>query len=352
MPPRQWKVRLADMREAAERIQEYCAGKRDSKAFSEDTKTFDACIRNLQVLGDAAAKVPVEIQRAYPKVPWKRIKGMRNILVHEYFGVSPSVVWNTIKNELPKLATTLREISDYFEKPAHPWKICPPGEHYVRDAKVNGYFRGETFVSAHLRRDHCRESRGSGKDFLTLGEVQDIAGMHFPTLSGAPKPLDLGFGKKGLKYDSFIRGWVKYWNDVLRPTPELDANLVKALIASESSFDELSGKGKRKSAKGLLQLMPKTIRYLNGEENELRDQIFEFADSQVFDASLNICAGVRWLFRKRETATGRLGRQATWEEAVEEYKDYLHRRLKNPKLKLKGMEIFRKQLAKLHGKKI
>lgn len=73
------------------------------------------------------------------------------------------------------------------------------------------------------------------------------------------------------------------------------------------------------------------------------------SSDEVFEPELNIAAGVRWLFRKRETASARLKRQATWEEAIAEYKDYLHRKLKNPKASQKGMDVFHKYLKRLKG---
>lgn len=122
-------------------------------------------------------------------------------------------------------------------------------------------------------------------------------------------------------------------------------------MASESSFEPDSNKGKRGSAKGLLQLLPTTIKYLNGEKNELKDHIFEFEESESHDPNVNIAAGVRWLFRKHETASSRLKRKASWEEAVAEYKDYLRRKIRSPKSKQKGMAIFDEYLKKLHSKR-
>jgi hypothetical protein len=141
----------------------------------------------------------------------------------------------------------------------------------------------------------------------------------------------------------------QYWNEVLSPDTPLDPDTVKALIASESSFDANAGRGKRSTAKGLMQLLPTTIRYLNGNREELDDHILEFQDTESLDPSVNICAGVRWLFRKRETASARLKRTANWDESVEEYKDYLRRRLKNPKGNFKGMNTFREHLTNLRS---
>ncbi len=337
------------MQEATEKILGYCEGVPSFQDFSETQMAVDACVRNLQVLGDAAAKVPAAMQKKIRDVPWREIKGMRNLLVHEYFGVSPIVVWNTIRKDLPPLHAALTELNDRLNRPRHHWRVCPPGEVYVRPAHVSTHLREGSPVREHARSEHCREVGDTDQDILSLQEVREIAESQFGGLSGPPSAIDLGFSKSGVAYDALIRGWVQYWNDVFAPDPLLDPNLVKALIASESSFDPNSGRKGRKAAKGLMQLMPTTIRYLNGERGELVDYIFLFQEAEVYDPSLNIAAGVRWLFRKRETATSRLKRRATWEEAVEEYKDYLRRRLKNPSSKLRGMEIFRRYFADLRS---
>ncbi|CCK79002.1 conserved uncharacterized protein, DUF86 [Desulfobacula toluolica Tol2] len=74
----------------------------------KDQKTIDAVIRNLEIIGEAAANVPQEIQDLYVDIPWYQMKGMRNILIHEYFGVDNDVLWNTIKKDLPVLMEKLQ----------------------------------------------------------------------------------------------------------------------------------------------------------------------------------------------------------------------------------------------------
>lgn len=335
------------MREAVSKIISYCSGLSSETELFKTPEKFDACIRNFQVLGDAAARISPNIRKEIDGIPWREITAMRNILVHEYFGVSPSIIWKTVTKDLPRLELALDQAIAKFREPVHPWKICPPGEHYVRQALVQEHRRDGAVVRGHLRRDHCRESQGSTRNVITAHEAADMAKL-FPN-SDKPLGSSLGYGKRELEFDSLIRGWTEYWNQVLNPTPPLDPMLVKALIDSESSFDANAGKGKKR-ALGLMQLMPNTIRYLNGDMNELKDHIFEFDSKEILDAGLNIAAGIRWLFRKRELASHRLKREATWEEAVSEYKDYLRRGLKNPKAPQKGMMVFRSSLEKLRRK--
>lgn len=347
MRHRPWKTRLADMKEAIAKIIKYCSGLPSENELLKNPEKFDACIRNFQVLGDAGSRIPPAIRKELPTIPWREISAMRNILVHEYFGVSPSIIWKTVTKDLPRLELMLDQALAKLSEPVHPWKICPPGEHFVRQATVREHLREGEVVRSHLRRDHCRESQGSTRNIITANEASDMADL-FPRISG-PLGSGLGYGKKETEFDDLIRGWTQYWNQVFDPSPPLDPLLVKALIDSESSFNPNAGKGK-KSALGLMQLMPATVRYLNGDRNELKDHIFEFDSTEILDAGLNIAAGVRWLFRKRELASHRLKREATWEEAVSEYKDYLRRALRNPRDPQKGMKIFRQSLEKLRRK--
>ncbi len=328
MPPRQWKNRLQDMKEAVDKVLAYCEGVNSEQEFAAKSKTIDACIRNFQVLGEAANKVPSTIRDEFREISWKQIRGMRNILVHEYFGVSPSILWATIQKDLPKLKMDIDRINQRLQSPAHPWRLCPPGETYVRKAKIAAYMTKGHLVREHLRRDHCREIEGSTKNTLTLHETEDMAEIFFSSLTGPPSSNDMETRQNETQYDHLIRGWTKYWNDIFQPDPPLDPDLVKALIASESDFKKDLGEGKKGIAKGLMQLLPLTMKALHGYRNELKDHLFEFSESEIYEPPLHIAAGIRWLFQERTKASRRLKRQATWEEAVENYKDYLKRRPK------------------------
>ncbi|MFO8089050.1 MAG: DUF86 domain-containing protein [Desulfatiglandaceae bacterium] len=110
MQHRDWRFRILDMIDAIHSILEYTK-ELDLEQFAADRKTVDAVIRNLIVIGEAAVRVPDEICRENPEIPWFEIRGMRNFVVHEYFRASDKVVWDTVKIDLPPLLKLLEKIS-------------------------------------------------------------------------------------------------------------------------------------------------------------------------------------------------------------------------------------------------
>lgn len=109
MSPREWRFRIEDIAEALSAIEEYSAGL-DFAGWSQDRKTIDAVIRNFEIIGEAAANVPEEIQIRYSDLPWAQLKGIRNLLIHEYFGVDPEILWKTIQEDLPDLRNRIQAI--------------------------------------------------------------------------------------------------------------------------------------------------------------------------------------------------------------------------------------------------
>jgi uncharacterized protein with HEPN domain len=101
-------VFLAHIRDAIAKIESYTSNGR--AAFFDDTKTQDAVIRNLEVIGEAVKNLSADLRASHPELPWTRIAGMRDVLVHEYFGVRLETVWNAVEHRLPelrKVVTTL-----------------------------------------------------------------------------------------------------------------------------------------------------------------------------------------------------------------------------------------------------
>ena len=106
---REWKMRIDDILESIRKINSFTKD-HAFQTFISDEKSIDAVIRNFEVIGEAASNVPEEIKAKFPSIPWEEMKGMRNILIHEYFGVSLSTIWKTIETDLPSLLAALREI--------------------------------------------------------------------------------------------------------------------------------------------------------------------------------------------------------------------------------------------------
>lgn len=93
-----------DILEAAARINLYVQGI-DFAAFADDTKTQDAVIRNLEIIGEAVARLPGTFKTQHPEIEWRKITALRNILAHEYFGVSLPVIWDVVEHKLSALIT-------------------------------------------------------------------------------------------------------------------------------------------------------------------------------------------------------------------------------------------------------
>jgi len=107
--PRNWRFRLEDIRDSLDLIAEYVR-ELDYESWQNDQKTIDAVIRNIEIIGEAASHVPENIQERYADVPWHQMKGMRNILIHEYFGVDIDVLWRTVQEDLPSLKIKIQKV--------------------------------------------------------------------------------------------------------------------------------------------------------------------------------------------------------------------------------------------------
>lgn len=80
-----------------------------------DTKTQDAIVRNLEIIGEASKNLSSELKTAHASVPWKQIAGMRDKLIHEYFGVNLALVWESAERDIPRLQLTVDAILDALE---------------------------------------------------------------------------------------------------------------------------------------------------------------------------------------------------------------------------------------------
>lgn len=100
---------LDDMLQAALRIRNYTEGY-NFELFLEDEKTIDAVVRNFEIIGEAANRIDPLFRNQHPNVEWKRIRGFRNRIVHDYFGIDYEIVWDIIEFYLDELIDNLNKI--------------------------------------------------------------------------------------------------------------------------------------------------------------------------------------------------------------------------------------------------
>jgi uncharacterized protein with HEPN domain len=100
---------LKDIKDALKKIENFTVGQ-DFESFIKDDKTTFAVIRALEIIGEAARKVPKSFRKLYPNIPWQDMAGMRDKLIHDYFGVDLRVVWKTLQIDLPPLKRVIEEV--------------------------------------------------------------------------------------------------------------------------------------------------------------------------------------------------------------------------------------------------
>lgn len=108
-PSREYTDYLQDMLEAAEKAERFLAGL-DFETFQANDEKIYAVTRALEIIGEAAKCIPRAMRRRYPELPWQEIAGMRDKLTHEYFGVNIRRVWETVRQDLPSLRTTVAKM--------------------------------------------------------------------------------------------------------------------------------------------------------------------------------------------------------------------------------------------------
>ncbi|MEK6979033.1 MAG: DUF86 domain-containing protein [Candidatus Micrarchaeota archaeon] len=102
-------VYLDDILNCVEKIERYTTGLTYEEFISNDM-VADAVIRNLEIIGEAVKNLPAEVKKEYSDIEWRKIAGLRDILIHEYFGINLLLVWDIIKNKLPSLKTSVQTI--------------------------------------------------------------------------------------------------------------------------------------------------------------------------------------------------------------------------------------------------
>lgn len=109
------KVYVADVLESIEKILEY---KKDisKEIFFDNTQLQDSVLRRLEIIGEAVKNIPQDFKDKYPNIEWKKIAGMRDIIIHEYFGVKMDRVWKVINEDILELKNNMEKIMAEMEK--------------------------------------------------------------------------------------------------------------------------------------------------------------------------------------------------------------------------------------------
>jgi len=109
MPKRDPDLLVEDMLGAIRKIGRFTVGM-DEETFRQDERTVDAVVRNLEILGEATKQLPEDFVARYPDVPWQQIAGLRNRIVHDYFGLDLEIIWQVIRHDLPPLQAHLEDL--------------------------------------------------------------------------------------------------------------------------------------------------------------------------------------------------------------------------------------------------
>jgi uncharacterized protein with HEPN domain len=109
MSKRDPSLLIGDILESAQKILDY-THTLTREDFVNDSKTIDAVARNFEIIGEAASRLPLEFRESHPAIEWRRIVGLRNRIVHDYFGIDYQVVWEIKSTYLPKLIEALQQI--------------------------------------------------------------------------------------------------------------------------------------------------------------------------------------------------------------------------------------------------
>jgi uncharacterized protein with HEPN domain len=108
---RDWRVRVRDILESVAAIADYTDGM-TYEEFLADRRTRDAVLRNLTTMGESVRWIPDEVLARHPEVPWDTLRAVRNVVVHQYFGVDTAILWQTVQGDLPPLVARLERVLD------------------------------------------------------------------------------------------------------------------------------------------------------------------------------------------------------------------------------------------------
>ena len=109
MSEREWRFYLDDMAQFAERVISYSEGM-PQEDFESNSLNYDAITRNIELIGEAATRIPEEIRASNPNIPWRQIIATRNQLIHGYLGIDNDVLWSIVQDDIPSLLQQLQKL--------------------------------------------------------------------------------------------------------------------------------------------------------------------------------------------------------------------------------------------------
>ncbi len=114
MSKRSPRLYIQDILVCIAKIEKYTKGMKFSD-FKKKDYIQDAVLRNIEIIGEATTNLPKKLTNKHPQVPWNKMKGMRNLVIHEYFGVDLNITWKTTKESLPKLKPMVETVLDTLD---------------------------------------------------------------------------------------------------------------------------------------------------------------------------------------------------------------------------------------------
>lgn len=112
---RNYRLFVKDIWDSINKIEQFVEGL-SFEDFIKDDKTVSAVIRKIEIVGEAAKNIPKSMKQKYPQLNWKGMAGMRNKLIHEYFGVDHEILWKVIKEDIPGIRPSIKQILENMEK--------------------------------------------------------------------------------------------------------------------------------------------------------------------------------------------------------------------------------------------
>jgi len=106
---REWFFYISDMIDFAEKVLTYTEDM-DQFSFTGSGINYDAVLRNLELIGEAARHIPDSVRQSHPDIPWRRVIATRNRLIHAYLGIDNDIIWSIIRDDVPSLLTELKQI--------------------------------------------------------------------------------------------------------------------------------------------------------------------------------------------------------------------------------------------------